>query len=634
MRTQVQNTSYRMRPQDLGHSKKEQLVNLALSFRDSSERYSRSWRLKQPELYDIWRGHTTGTYTPTKNNVWIPLIYSTIWSDVARKIATHFAKWPVIGFEGFGDEDSATARKQEALVNAQLYDADMLSKEVRTFLSGNLYGTAISKLRWDHQEEVTSRTELIETPVDRTTLRLKKKGQLVTFDGPNYDPIDLLDFYDQPGFKDINGPSGMRRCGHRFYLDIDDCRFLASAAGKKIFDEDEVNRMIREDAVRTPRNDEAQQRRFDSEQGMTGVLYGGDVSSRPVEIFEVHGFVPQEFAHFFGGATNVVLTIANDRYLLRARENPHDHRQKPFLQFSPNPDPHYFRAPGKAEVAHQLQIAANRFVNHQLDAADLLVHPMFAFNRQMGINTRNLWAGPGRIFGVDGDPSKAIVPINMDYKGLQAGGSAAASMWEFIQMGSGVQEDTVMGMGAGGSDRQTAREFVGRREASGTRLMLESVLYDGKYLEPLGNFFQSMNHQFLSLPRQVLILGNNALVDPVTGERLNESRVEIDAEVLNQQYASKAMGTTMHMSAETEKANKLQLFQMVASASPEVAGAFNLVNFFKDIMITFGFKNVNELVQSNPALNQAQQTMGGASGPSGLIEGMGSGPISGGGFGA
>ena len=639
MRTSApQNTTYRMRPQDLGPDKKDQLVNLALSFRDASERYSTHWRQQQPELYDLWRGYTTGDYTPTKNNVWIPLIYSTIWSDVARKVATHFSKWPYVGFDGFGPDDAAIARKQEALINAQFYDCGMLNKEIKTFLSGNLYGTAVSKLRWDHMEETTSRTELLETPMDRTTLRMKKRGQVVTFDGPNYDPIDLLDFYDQPGFTDINGVSGMKRVGHRFYLDVDDCRFLSSKAGREVFDKAEVDRMIREDAIKTPRMGEAQQRRFDANQGVSGVFYGQDVSSRPVEIFEFHGSVPEEFAQYFGGATNVVLTIANEKYLLRARENPYDHRQKPFVQYSPTPDPHYFHAPGKAEIAHQLQVAANRFVNHQLDAADLLVHPMFAFNRQMGVNTRNLWAGPGRIFGVDGDPSKAIQPIQMDYRGLQAGGQAASTMWEFIQMGSGVQEDTIMGMGAG-SDRQTAREFVGRREASGTRLMLESFLYDANYLEPIANFFQSMNHQFLSLPRQVLILGDSAVLDPVTGERINDTRVEIDAETLNNQYASKAMGSTMHMSAETEKANMLQIFQVMASSGPEVLGSFNMVNFFRDMFQKFGFKNVNELIQQNPALQQANAQAGPGGQPNDLagmmsmIQGGGSGPVSGGGFG-
>ena len=625
--------SYKIRPTDFGTDTREQLLNVVRSFRDASSRYTSDFKQKLPELYDLWRGYTTGSHTPTKNNIWIPLIYSTIWSDVARKMATHFASWPIVGFFGYGEDDMPASRKVESLVNAQLMDADVISKELITFLGADLYGTSVSQLMWDHQEEVTSRTDIKSLPVDEGVVRLRKKRQIVTFDGPNYKPVDLLDFYPQPGFKDINGPQGMNRCAIRYYLDLDDCRYLASDEGMNVFSTSEVERMVAEDTVASPRIDESQQRRFDARQGVESVHYGSDLSSRPVEIVEMWGKVPHEFAKHFGGSTNVVITMANDRYLLRAVENPFDHRQKPFVQYSPTPDPHYFHAPGKAEIAHQMQVAGNRFINQQLDAADLLVHPMFAFNRQMGVNTRNLWAGPGRIFGVDGDPAQAIKPIQMDFRGLQAGGQMAGTMWEFIQMGTGVAEDTVMGMGAGGSDRQTAREFMGRREASGTRLMLESVLYDAKYLEPLGNFFQSMNHQFLELPRQVLVLGDSAVIDKVTGQRVNDTRVQIDGEVLNNQYAARAMGTTMHMSAETEKANMLQMFQVLASANDQVAGAFNMVNFFRDMLEKFGFKNVNELIKTESEMQQMTQPMGGPEGmPSddqGLMQLMGGGAMGG-----
>ena len=544
-------------------------------------------------------------------------------------MATAYAQWPFIGFSGYGEDDMPVSRKIESLVNAQLMDSDIISKELVTFVGADLYGTAVSQLMWEHKEEVTSRTDIKSLPVDQGIVRLRKKRNITTFDGPNYKNVDLLDFYGQPGHRDIQA---MKRVGVRYYLDVDDCRFLASEEGQQVFKKSEVEKMIREDTVKSPRIDDATQRRFEARQGMDSNRFGQDMSSRPVEIFEMWGEVPREFAKYFGGSTNVVLTIANDRYLLRAVENPFDHRQKPFLQYSPTPDPHYFHAPGKAEIAHQMQIAGNRFVNQQLDAADLLVHPMFAYNRQMGVNTRNLWAGPGRIFGVDGDPSQAIKPLIMDFKGLQTGGAMASTMWQFIQMGTGVQEDTVMGMDSGGSDRQTAREFMGRREASGTRLMLESVLYDSKYLEPLGNFYQSMNHQFLELPRQVLVLGDAAILDPNTGERIDETRVTIDGEELNNQYAARAMGTTMHMSAETEKANMLQMFQVLASANEQVTGAFNMVNFFRDMLQKFGFKNVNEIVNNQQQLQQAN-AMGGQGGmPSddqGLMQLMGGGGMGG-----
>lgn len=609
---------------------RDQIIDMVRSRREVSERYAQPFRKKLPEWYDLWRGFTTGSWTPTKNNLWIPLIYSTIWSDVARKVATAFSRWPIVSFSGYGPDDMPEARKQEALVNAQLNDADVISKEIVTLLGADLYGTAITQVMWEHSEEMRNSVSFKSLPLSGQTVRIMKNERVVTYDGPNYRNVDLLDAFPQPGYRDVNGNQGMGWFIVRYYLDIDDCLYLASEQGGEVFSIKEVNRLIREDGTTMPRSDEALMRRFDARQGISP--NGQERYSRPVEIIEMWGRCPSEMASEFGGSANVVVSVANDRYLLRAADNPFNHRQKPFLKFSPTPDPHYFFAPGKAEIAHQMQIAGNRFVNHQLDAADLLVHPMFMYDRSKGVNTRNLWAGPGRTIGVDGNPQEAIQPLAMNFNGMAVGSEMTRAMWHFIQMGTGVAEDTIMGLDAGGSDRQTAREFLGRREASGTRLMLESVLYDTQYLERLANIFTAMNLQFLELPREVLIIGSSAMKDPITGQPIDDTRVQIDGSVLNRQYAAKATGSTMTMSAESHKANLLQIFQIVASAPPGMLAAFNMTNFLRTIMAEFGIRNANELINQNPQMSQmmeGQPAQGMPGTAQGLLQLVGGGSPSG-----
>jgi len=599
---------YRLQLEGTADARRDQMVAMVRQRREESERHYQSFRKKLPEWYDLWRGFTTGSWTPTKNNLWIPLIYSTIWSDVARKVATAFSKWPIVSFSGYGPDDMPESRKQEALVNAQLADADVMSKEIVTMLGADLYGSAISQVMWEHTEETRNRVDFQRMPLSGDMVRNMRQERVVIFDGPNYRNVDLLDAFPQPNFRELNGNQGMRWFIVRHYLDIDDCLYLASQAGGEVFSIREVNRLIREDGTVMPRSDEALSRRFDARTGITRST--GDKYSRPVELIEMWGRIPGEFASEFEGSTNVVITVANDRYLFRSVDTPFNHRQKPFIKFSPTPDPHYFFAAGKAEIAHQLQIAGNRFVNHQLDAADLLINPMWIYDKNKGINTRNLWARPGGFYGVEGNPNEALATVPMDFRSMQAGSEMTKTMWQFIQMGSGVAEDTIMGMDTGGSDRQTAREFMGRREASGTRLMLESVLYDSHYLEPLANMFTALNLQFLELPREVLLIGDSALHDRVTGEQIDGSRVEIDGSVLNRQYAAKANGTTMSLSGETRKANLLQLFQIVASAPPGMLASINMTNFLRSMMREFDIKNVNELIQEAPQMAQALEGQG------------------------
>lgn len=575
----------------------DQIAGLVRERREKSDNFSMPFKQKLPRQYDLWRGAFTGEGMSKKNDVHIPLISSIIWSDVARKIATSFGQYPYLMFQGNGPDDAPTARLHEALISAQLYDADVIDKEVNTFLQADLYGTAISKTYWDHREETRNATEWQTMPLSGKKVRNLIKQTETVFDGPNYCNVDLIDFFPQPGFRTVKK---MYWAMDRYYLDLDECRFMASEAGGFVFNKAELDRLIADSSTASFRADEALMARFSARTGANTHPVLSDKYSRPVEIMEMWGRVPSEFAGRLGG-THVVLTIANDKYVLRARVNPFHHMLKPYLAYSPTPDPHYFYAPGKAQVAEKMQIVANRFINQQLDAADLMIHPMWVYDRNKLINTRNLIAGPGRIFGVNGDPSTALSPVPMDMRSLSVGGQMVQMLWSFIQMGSGVQEDTVMGMPRGGVE-QTAREFQGRREASGSRLMVESILYEKNYFEPMGNYFESMNAQLLDVPRQVLILGDAAKNDQVTGQPISVSRETINGWDLIQSYSAKAYGSSTSMSREARKANDLTMFQILATANESIAGSFNMVNFLRQMLRTLDYHNVNEIIQKQPTV--------------------------------
>jgi hypothetical protein len=587
---------------ETGTQWREQLLTMVRERREASEKASQSFRKRLPEWYNLWRGVHNSRKTPTKNDIHLPLIYSSIWSSVARKVATSFGQWPVVGFQGYGPDDAPYARKQEALVNAQFRDAELVEKEIRTFLCGDLYGTAISQVMWDHKEEIITKTNWKTLPLSQERVRQIMRAKQITFDGPNYRNVDLLDAFPQPRYTNINGNQGMQWFIVRYYLDLDQCRFMASEAGGKVFNSAEVERLARDSATMAYRAEEARMSREST--GMEPVV---DRFTRPVEIVEMWGSIPYEFRSGFNGSANVVISVGNEKYLFRAEDNPNEHRMKPFLKFSPTLDPHYFYSPGKAEVIAPMAIAANRFINHQLDGADLRVHPMWMYNRNKGINTRNLFAGPGRIFGVDGDPSDALVPVPFDDRALQTGGVMTQTLWQFMQMGTGVVEDVTMGMGAG-ADRQTAREFMGRRESAGTRLMLESVMYEINYLEPLADMFSSLDGQLLDLPREIRILGDAAKFDTVTGAPIQNTRETVDPGDLDRRYAAKALGSTMTASRESIKADQLQIFQVLASAQPQLAGSFNMVNYLRQMLPWFNFRNVNEIIQKQPAV--AEQLAG------------------------
>jgi hypothetical protein len=597
---------------------RDNLVTFVNDHFDWSAKYFHDVRKKLPRLYDVWRGIYTGRFHPHKNNVHIPLIYAAVWADAARKTSASLNQWPVVQFRGHGPDDKPIALKHEGLISAQMKDANAFIKEVNTHVRAGLYGKAVSKVMWDRRWERVIYDEYVAQPLTGEKVRQIRDRNVITFDGPNWESVDLLDYYPQPGPIELKR---MRGVGDRYYLDLDDVRALSQPSPDgirpAIFDAAEVARMEREGSFGDTAAEDAAERAYMSRLGMSD-----DLSkllskyNRPVELREYWGIIPSEYA--INGETNVVITVANRKYLLRARGNPFWHRQKPYLDHSPNPDPQAHFPAGKAEVAEKMQLTANRYVNQRLDAADIQLDPQWFYDRNAGINTQNLYAKPGRWVGTDGPPADKIMPMPQDFRGLQAGASLTQEMMSYIERATGITDDTVQGLGTG-PDRETARAFVSRREAAGSRLLLESRLYEENYLEPLANMMQRLNRQFLEGPVEFFIMGENAEKDPDTGAPILDTRATLEGYELAFPYSARAIGATSSLSRSMRRQELVPLLQAI-TANPYAAGAVNFVNFFRQIFREFEIDNVNELINQNAQQNTQlaqvmQQAQGGQGAP-------------------
>lgn len=581
---------------------REQMVSYAVDFVTESERHYSAIRQSWPRLYDLWRGTWSAQYAPYRNSVHIPLIFSSLWANAARAAATSLSSSPMISFLGSDANDMPIARKREALFGAQAYDDRLFEKQVDNILMASLYGTSVVQVGWRRDERMRMIESIDRAPISGQIIRSIRKGKVVMFDGPESKNIDLLDFFPAIGYRDVQD---MPRVGRRYFLDLDEVRILAEAG---IFDKGEVQRLEREGGVGV--TDLAlSARRFQARVG-TDEETARFMSkwNRPIECIEVWGLVPSELSP--DGLTDRVVTVLNRRYLARNKPNPYWHGMKPFVVNRPMPDPHYFYAPGKAEVVAKLQIVANRYVNQSLDAADLMIDPMKFYDRASGIRFSNLQSRPGKFIGVNGNPNQMISNFTNDMTGLTIADGRVAQMREAVQMGTGIVEDAVAGLT--GDSRQTAREFVGRREAAGTRLLLEAQLYEKTTLEPLANQFMALNRQFLDLPVQVVILGDGAKMDPVTNLPIPGSHEVLEGFDLTANYAARAYGASSALSKTMKQQNLLALLQAMGTPLGQQAlGQVNALNFFRGIFREFDIPNLNEIFQQPALAAMIPQGMGG-----------------------
>jgi hypothetical protein len=596
----------------------QQMCNMVVDCVQFSESQFNAIRAKFPRLYDLWRGTWSGRFHPHKNNVHIPLIFSAIWADAARKAAASLSSYPPVNFLGYGPDDMAVARKQEALNAAQFKDDSAFLKQVDAIVAGSLYGVAVMQVGWKRDEQERIMEQIDRMPLSGKVVRHIRKGKVVMFDGPESIHVDLLDFFPQPGVPRLRN---MKWVVRRYFLDLDDCRYLARIG---TFEKSALDRLEREGAVGGAQSALISSiRRFQVRSGMDDeTVRFMDKYSRPIEILEFWGRVPSELSP--DGVLQRVVTVANRRYLMRNRANPYNHGQLPFLAYSPTPDLQEFFAPGKAEIVEKLQIVGNRYLNQSLDAADLMIDPMWFYDRGAGLVTRNLYSRPGRFIGLNGNPANAIMPMAPNMQGLTVADNKIGQVREFLQMGTGIVDDAVAGLNNGDS-RQTAREFIGRREAAGTRLMLESRIYEETMLEPMANMFAALSKQFLEPPVEVLILGDGSQLDPVTNMPIPASRETLSGYDLFPSYSARALGATMGLSKQMQQQNLLQLLQALSSPLGQaMMGQINSVNFFRSIFRTFEVPNINEIFQVNPMLQQMLQNpqlqamMAGGAGLSGI----------------
>lgn len=543
-------------------------------------------------FYDLYRGIYAGKFAAYRNNVHLPLLFSVIQSDVARKVQTSFGAWPIVQFTGYSHEETYKARKNEVLVSAQMKDCGSFEKAVDFYTSADMYGTAIARVGW--KTDIRKEKIRLQDPAGGIISQTTNKTY---FEGPDWDVVDILDFWPQPGKKLKDADWVI----HRYYKDLDELERMAATG---YYDQTAINQLKQQGTMPSSQGDEWQTRVNVYRSYNDYEARRSEKFAKPVEIWEMWGKVPSEFAS--DGIVDRVITIANGKVVLRNRPNPFWHGQIPFLAYCPQPDPHYFHGPGKIEIAEKMQYTANRLVNQKLDALDLTVDPMWLANSSLGIDSQALMTKAGRVIKIDGPIGEDMIrTLSPDLRGLQAAYQEVEFLWQAIQQSTGIIEDTVQGAPA--SRRQTAREFMGRQENVLTRLMLEARLAEECFVEPLADLFVAMNKQFLPVPKEIRILGSDAMINPITGMRFPTQTTTMQLDDIVHDYRARAVGSTQMLGKQLQQQQLMTLMQ-VAGGNPVAAQMINWTAFIRQLFEVFDLKNVDELLLTEPTqMNKAAE---------------------------
>ena len=561
----------------------------------SREMY-RGFLTQLPTWYNTYRGYYRSPVQSFRNNVHLPILFSTVQNDVARKVQMTFSQWPIVQMMGYGPEDAAVARKNEVLISAQMKDSQSFKKAVDFYVSADLYGTAVLQYGWKRdQRKEKFRAPVQATPVPQPNGVVGERF-VTRFDGPDWMVRDLLDCAPATNSKWLEE---MDYFITRQFLDLDHVEDLAAQG---FYKKSALDKLRRTGGPSNAVVDEYKERRGQQRtqmEGDSGLLR--DKYAKPVEIHEYWGIVPKDMAP--DGIVHRVISVANGTVVLRNEPNPFYLNEKPFLMYSPMPDPHFPFGPGRIEVGAKMQWSANRLASQKLDVMDLIVDPVLLYDKNRFRALQELQVRAGKPIGVDGDPNEALKPLTFDIRGVQLAYTEIDQMWTWIEQGLGIQRDTI----AGGPNarRQTRAEFVGRQESGLTRLGLEGRLAEEAWVEPLANVYRGLNKQFLPMPKELKILGMGATVNPVTGLPMApEQPVVLTLDDINADYDVRAVGSSQMINRQMQQQNGVLLLQAI-SANPVAAQMVNWVAYFRNLFMLFDYKNVDELLNTNPALQAA-----------------------------
>ncbi len=554
---------------------------------------------KAVRLYNAYRMWNRGSYQAHRNNITVPMIFSMVWSDIARKTQTSFKSNDVIDVFGYGPEDRAVAEKNRILLNAELKDTRIFQKAIANMANGDIAGAGITQTGWKHEEKTLKQRSSQAHPITGELLEQVRARKVTTFDGPDVRVWDPVDVFPQPGVPD---PFDLEWVIVKYVLNMDDIEALVAAehfdasgmSGLRFAGEmAHAHRQFRE-------TDEHKDARYNAETRLSNETR--PLHERSVVLHEMWGIAPSDFADE-EGIIDRVITIANGQVVMRNRPIPFDHGRIPFHFYRPTPDQHFLFGPSKADIIEKFQWSASRLASAKLDILDLNADPMWYSNRFANVDRRNLTTAPGRILEGDGAPGEAFMPISPDLRAMQNLYPEIDWLDRQGQKTSGIVDDVVSGFGGGGD--QTAREFVGRQENVSIRLMLESRILEETWLEPLVRDFISLNQQFLETPREISMLGGN-IFDPHTGEPLPMEEARINDDDLNLDYDVRARGSSQILPQAIKQQNWALLSQQI-NANPLNLQMINQEAFLRETFRLFDVTDVDTFLNVPPKQQVALQ---------------------------
>lgn len=407
--------------------------------------------------------------------------------------ALFFGDHDLVKFRGRTQEDAQHEDVLTDFFDIQFADMQLPVKAITFFKNMLLDGTAIAKVPYRFQEQLTKRREIKTDELGNTYIDKAVTVQIV-FDGPDFENVAIQDFFPDWRVKEPGNVQKMRGCAHRFWRSFSELK----SKEEKVVDGqkqgfyrnlEELKRSVAtkgEAAWGSCYWDDDHKRAMDSLDNKKD----GVKDSDGVECWEFWGLVDLEGN---GELVEAIVTLANGDTVIRAIPNYYDDQFKPFVAC-----PNYIRTnefygiPELAAVNAEIR-EARALRNARLDQINIGVNNMWLVDRNGGIDANNLYSRPGGI--VFTNDMNSVRP-------LEVGDPAASSAQELSYIEGNISQITAIGAPPIiGSTKAFARSATGVdfvQQFSSSRLGLKAKIASDLLFRNLVHIMMSTNKQFVA----------------------------------------------------------------------------------------------------------------------------------------
>lgn len=427
---------------------KDEVAGILLStskMRDDWLRYYRSTRL--------FRNENTTTY----NKVFLPMAWQVI-EKIAPRITAHDPVYELIPVQ---NEAIPFVEIVGETLN-YMFTEKGLRRETRVAEKACLRdGTSFVKLFMDpinRVQEIESTEEMDEETGEVTERTVEEQVEVTNL--PLFKTLDIFDVYVDPRYDSLESAPGVTHSR-------DSVRFAELLADKDLYfnldlvkQSGVVSAAVSQDTLR----DKMEKLNI---RGIPSSIYTGQekVDLNSLNLKERWGRFsptgePEDEAEY-------VITTVNDLIVIRLEKNPYGTKEnpagiRPFEIFLDHENPNELYGTGEVEPTETLQIGLNKSRNQRLDNVDLVMNRMWIYDRNGGINPRNLKSTPGNI--IPADDINALQPLATP----DVTSSSYQEEDRFIrdfQMATGTIDVTDRG-GSSGFTNTATGEKIREREAS------------------------------------------------------------------------------------------------------------------------------------------------------------------------